>query len=369
MTMYYVATTGSDSANGSFSTPWATIQKSANTVAAGDTVNVAPGTYNESVSIQANGTATSPITFISTVKWGAKITSNGSATYAVQMGSNNNPPTSGNYIIFNGFDVGNNANLWDGILVWSKYCQILNNRIHDVPATGSGGNGGSGVDSCNFYGSNNTFANNWVFNIGSSSAPNTSVQGIYISNPNCLIYNNIVFNIAAYGLQTWHAATNDTFSNNLVFNTGYGGILIGDGDAPGNVTCDYCVVSDNISIYNNVYAPEGYGIREYGATGTHNVYLNNCVYGNNVNVQLLNGLVAQNTVASDPKLVKYRSDGTGDYHLTYSSPCVNRGTSTGVLSALDLDGVARPQIRASGNGYDIGPYEYVSSNSGILLTL
>src|SRR5271166_3760970 len=48
LSAFYVAAGGSDSANGSALHPWATIQKAANTVAAGDTVHVAPGNYTTS---------------------------------------------------------------------------------------------------------------------------------------------------------------------------------------------------------------------------------------------------------------------------------------------------------------------------------
>jgi hypothetical protein len=44
-TEYYVATTGSDSAAGTMAAPWATLQKAANTAAAGDTVWIRGGTY------------------------------------------------------------------------------------------------------------------------------------------------------------------------------------------------------------------------------------------------------------------------------------------------------------------------------------
>lgn len=61
---YYVATTGNDSNPGTESNPWRTIQKAANTVAAGDTVLVQPGTYPENVQCTlASGTAVSPIIF------------------------------------------------------------------------------------------------------------------------------------------------------------------------------------------------------------------------------------------------------------------------------------------------------------------
>lgn len=63
---YYVATTGNDTTgNGSEGNPWRTIQKAANTVVAGDTVNVAAGRYQERVLIQTSGTSGSArITYI-----------------------------------------------------------------------------------------------------------------------------------------------------------------------------------------------------------------------------------------------------------------------------------------------------------------
>ncbi len=60
---YFVAPTGSDTAAGSASQPWATIQHAANAVAAGDTVHIAAGTYVESVNLTRSGAPGSPIVF------------------------------------------------------------------------------------------------------------------------------------------------------------------------------------------------------------------------------------------------------------------------------------------------------------------
>ena len=61
---YYVATNGSDSAAGTWGAPFATIQKAADTVAAGDTVYIRGGTYHEEVVINnLDGTAGNPILF------------------------------------------------------------------------------------------------------------------------------------------------------------------------------------------------------------------------------------------------------------------------------------------------------------------
>jgi hypothetical protein len=62
---YYVSKMGNDSYNGTETQPWLTIQKAAQTVTAGDTVYVQPGTYNERVTCStASGTEASPIRFI-----------------------------------------------------------------------------------------------------------------------------------------------------------------------------------------------------------------------------------------------------------------------------------------------------------------
>lgn len=62
---YYVATTGSDSNIGSQASPFLTIQKAANVVAAGDTVFIRGGTYASSslIGLVTSGTSGSPITW------------------------------------------------------------------------------------------------------------------------------------------------------------------------------------------------------------------------------------------------------------------------------------------------------------------
>ncbi|HEY1613938.1 MAG TPA: right-handed parallel beta-helix repeat-containing protein [Rhizomicrobium sp.] len=54
-TTYYVATNGNDGNSGSQAAPWLTIQHAADTVAAGDTVLVRGGVYNEHVGFSASG--------------------------------------------------------------------------------------------------------------------------------------------------------------------------------------------------------------------------------------------------------------------------------------------------------------------------
>ena len=60
--IYYVATNGDDSNPGTVNQPWRTIQKATDTVAAGETIMVREGTYNESVNISRSGQSGNPIT-------------------------------------------------------------------------------------------------------------------------------------------------------------------------------------------------------------------------------------------------------------------------------------------------------------------
>jgi Malectin domain/K319L-like, PKD domain/Protein of unknown function (DUF1565) len=61
--VFYVSTGGSDSNSGSSSSPWRTIQKAANTVSGGTTVIVAPGKYDERVTVSNSGSSGKLIVF------------------------------------------------------------------------------------------------------------------------------------------------------------------------------------------------------------------------------------------------------------------------------------------------------------------
>ena len=63
-TTYYVALTGNDTTgDGSETNPWRTIQKAANTMAAGDTVYIRAGTYPEQVTPLNSGSIGKYITY------------------------------------------------------------------------------------------------------------------------------------------------------------------------------------------------------------------------------------------------------------------------------------------------------------------
>ncbi|MDG9674178.1 carbohydrate-binding protein [Micromonospora sp. DH14] len=75
-TTYHVSTSGSDVGPGTTTSPFRTIQRCATVMVAGDTCQIAAGTYRETITPAANGTATNRITY--TAAPGARVVVDGS---------------------------------------------------------------------------------------------------------------------------------------------------------------------------------------------------------------------------------------------------------------------------------------------------
>ena len=96
--------------------------------------------------------------------------------------------------------------------------------------------------------------------------------------------------------------------------------------------------------------------------GPNNLYLNNLMYANTKDFDLVSGATPSGTISSDPLMVSFALDGTGDYRLTALSPAINSGSSTcasplmagGCTPNTDFGGVQRPL----GGALDIGPFEW-----------
>jgi hypothetical protein len=260
----------------------------------------------------------------------------------------------GNYVDIMGFDISGDGMI--GILNMASFVRIVGNHIHNIPAACTS-NAGAGVDNGNYSASDDDVIDNVVHDIGSLSVKCGTVQGIYHANLRGHIMNNIVYRAWGYGICLWHAPKNVVIANNLVYQNGEAGILIGAGDAPGGVVASGMVVVNNM-VLNNPGSTWGGGqaIQEVGLTGTDNKYVNNLIWNNLRGIELQNGVVAVGTINADPLLVNYKSDGTGDYHLQSGSRAINSGTATGV-PATDIVGAPRP----FGTGPDIGIYEFGST--------
>ncbi|HKD80951.1 MAG TPA: right-handed parallel beta-helix repeat-containing protein [Candidatus Angelobacter sp.] len=339
---YYVSPRGNDAGDGSATSPWATIQHAANVAGPGALVHVTPGKYIEAIRTTTSGNSAARITFRSDAKWGAKI---------IAPGSDSAWENRASYVDIEGFDITGSARL--GILNQGSFVRIMGNHIHDIPAQ-CGNGGGAGINNANYQASDNDVVGNLVHDIGSTlSVKCGTVQGIYHANLRGHIMNNIVYRAWAYGIHLWHAPKNVVVANNLVFQNGEAGILVGAGDAPGGVVASGIVVVNNM-ILNNPASTWGGGqaIIESGLTGADNKYSNNLIWSNKQGIVLQNGISTAGTIKADPRLEDYRADGSGNYHLSQSSPAIAAGTVVGV-PPIDFDG----HIRPAASRPDIGPYQ------------
>ena len=137
----------SNTNDGSQNAPWATLAYAASQVNPGSTVLVAPGTYNESVTIKRSGTAGQPITFRADPPRQALV-----QQFLVQ----------GDYITLDGFEITNTKTTYSGYgikcgqVLYSNArtgCRIINNYIHDL------------TDTAVYSGINATVSNNLIRNV------------------------------------------------------------------------------------------------------------------------------------------------------------------------------------------------------------
>jgi hypothetical protein len=334
---YYVGPNGSDLNSGSQSSPFATIKHADNIVMPGDTVIVLDGTYKGDITLSRSGTSGNPITYKAQNQWKAQLVGTGTGDGSTVIG------LTGAYIIIQDFDVtGSDAN---GIILASSgktasYNQANSNYVHDMvtPCDSNSGTAISTGGGDDYSGiSHNDIIGNMVANITpyNGCPGGHAASGIYGQTPYAVIANNIVVN-AGSDIQTWHAASNITIFGNTTIG-GVVGITLGAGDSPGGITNDYSLVQNNISINAS-----GVGLQEHGTTGPHNNFLNNLVFNNATNVQLINGDVATGTVTADPKFVNNTGTAAGDYQLQSNSPALGAGLALAGITT-DYDGISRPQ--------------------------
>ena len=343
----YVATTGSDSNDGSACHPWATVQYAASLAQPGWTIHVAPGTYDVGAGIvnDNSGTANSPIVYIgsydkSTWTWNTKLVSTGSAVWT----------TSANYVDIVGFDLtSTDASATWGFHIGGSDISIKDNYVHDIysDSPGAGIMLGSGTTA-----TGNLVEGNVVAREAHTAGGSTDNQCIYTTESYTTIVNNIVFGCHKYGIQIYSniagGSNYNVIANNTVF-ASYRGIVVGGQDTgSGAPTVDYNIITNNI-----VYGITDIGLNAAVIFGSHNITSNNLTYndGTNYSSSYTNHT---NDIVADPLFVNYAPDGTGDYQLQPASPCRDAGTNVGAPK-YDFLYVSRPQ----GSAVDCGAYEFV----------
>ena len=401
-TTWYVATTGSDHAEGSASSPWKTLQHAANLVHPGDTVIVREGKYAGFVVGWDNpkgGSSKAPIIFKADPK--VFITSKDNKTFdGIDLESGSN------YWVLEGFNINNTDGSIKrtGIRI-ARSANVIVRKNH--------------VDNCGTWGIFTSHAENVL--IEKNECSNSRKEhGIYVSNSadNPVVQGNVCWGNRQCGIHINGdksqgedgIISNALVSGNKIHDNGEGG---GSG-----INCDGV---QNAWIENNLlYNNHANGISLYridgGGPSIHNTVVNNTIVSASnsrwaINIknqstdnQLYNNIILNNNknrgsinIASDSlegfwsdynivtnklnpadgdvpdlSLARWRSatgqdkhsivapasglfidPSANDYRLPSTSPAVDTGIAA--FAALkDLEGKARPR----GAGIDIGAYEY-----------
>ncbi|OGV95557.1 hypothetical protein A2W24_06695 [Microgenomates group bacterium RBG_16_45_19] len=346
---YYVSPSGNDNNPGTPSQPWQTIQKAANTMIAGDSVNVLAGSYSEThIDIDHSGG-----TFLA--QEGAIITGQ------IDIGGSSN--------IINGFEITSPAGDW-GIQVRGTGNLVENNDIHNTMQ-----------DGITFYGDNNIIRGNYIHDLVETS---THVDFFQTSGPasNIIFEGNLCINPNTTGNNqiAMVESRSDNTIDNLIFRNNI--FVIND---PGTGQLNFHRhtelgegVISNITVVNNTFVHlSGMGYESIWMINiTTGVVKNNLIvnWGDSTHSYILvsgisSGIDISNNAIyktsccapmgdpypddiwmQDPKLVNFAGL---DFHLLGTSLVIDKGIDSAVNT--DFDGMPRPQ----GAGFDIGAYEFV----------
>lgn len=357
-TVFWVdGATGNDSNPGTRSQPWATVaHAAAQTLAAGTTVLVKSANYTGAFTISSSGTALAPIRFISLVPRGAKITGPGLGNLSQVV------TLAGDYVQFIGFEV-TAPNDQIGVFATGTHDRVAGCYVHDVCAINASASGGAGIDFSTGGGSFGTpnfgvCDGNLVLHIGGGQASTFTnaafVHGIYPTSPSVTVTNNIVGDCSGFGVHCFHNPDLNVVANNTIFNCGSstnsgGAIQIAEDTG---FTIHNCIVN------NNICYGCWTGLWESGSgSASGNTYTNNAIFNCTTATNITQGGVVSGTITSDPQLVTYASDGTGDYRLRSTSPCIGAGV-TASMPSTDYEGLTRPGLTSANPS--VGAYEYLA---------
>lgn len=406
---YYVSPTGSDSASGSITAPFATLQNSMKSLEPGDTLNVEPGTYVGFISGwdsqpagstgdaygDIDGTAGKPITIQAAP---------GSAPGSVIIDSRDNKTPCGidfepgcNYINIEGLTVtdGDGSISDYGIKVGGDNFNILNNTVYDVGKTGiftgfasdsliqgntSYDNGEHGFYISNSPSNDQIIGNTSYDNANSGIEVNADVSqgGVGIAT-NLLIADNVIYGNGATGggALNFDGLQDSTVENNLLYNNQASGIVLYYADAAAGSI-------DNLIVNNTVVQAAGARpALNNNSSSSGNIFFNNIFLGNMLvdatstpalfsNNILLSGYSNQGSYAfsgitSTAKALFANASGTfnlpTDYELSATSPAAGIGVAS-------IAGSLAPTTDILGQPFanDVGAYQNIGQSIAPTLT-
>jgi hypothetical protein len=286
---FYVATTGSDSNAGTQTSPWRTIQHANDAGrAAGDCVNVEPGTYTSGVNVTHGGNAATPsgyVVYRCTQLDACKITDMNKGFSVISSGG-----VGPNYLMFDGFELAALSETAYGLGIAAEDGQNPENTlsVHHIWATNNiihgYGQGGIGMnDGEYFYVIHNATYNNanvtcdaqgsgigFVVLKAFSGYSRTAMDNSFGSFSNIIEFNISYNNI----LTSCGSASNpyDTDGNGIILDT-----FDGSGTTFGPYAGGGTLVASNVSYQNGAK-----GIEVFRNSSATVVVANNTVYDNNL---------------------------------------------------------------------------------------
>lgn len=391
-TIYYVSTTGNDSRScataQTITTPKLTVNSGISCLAAGDTLLVRAGNYNEGISSAPSGVSWSNKVRIAAypgdtvwLKPTSDATSAGGIGVVIWFDGNYH------FVEFDGINL-DGTSLSGGTELWVstnngndphhirfKNAEIINrtgvsgtaillgahvtigatgsNEILNVKIHGGGAPGFCGFQ-CNNYGVYIAGPNNLIDGCDIYDTSSTGIQvynGAGDSPDNNIIRNNRIHDIVRTGdlNQVWGILL--TGSNNQIYNNVIYGLNIGNA-VVGNAGIS--VTANSSSLWNNtVYGNSQTGI--YIDVNSSSMTLRNNITYNNGGANYANfsstTIQDHNLIGVNPTFVNAT---IANFNLLAGSPAIDAGLTIATV-ATDIVGIFRPQ----GAAYDIGAYEFI----------
>jgi parallel beta-helix repeat protein len=384
----------SDAGLGTAATPFCTIDRAASVAVAGQTVQVASGTYNEEVYVDHSGTSTSPIVF--TPAPGAVVTVIGdnhafkvearswvvirgfrvadSVGDAVDLEDSTQITVADNEIVGSGAPT-NAAKAVGIILDGTTNSLVSGNRVHHNSDRGIYLTGASG----------NTIVGNEIYNNAREYVREASGIHVYRSSSNTLV-GNVVHHNEDSGINIYTSSLNNLVANNVSYDNGDHGVdvysstgnrVVGN-SAYRNATAGLnaeggstgTAFTNNIAVDNGIGSPRTRGnIRVDSSSDTSSSMNSDLMFLSSPDVMVIWNGVSYSSVAAlrsatgqEPRGLqadpRWRAPGTGDFRLTAGSPAIDSADSgASGQTATDLTGTARVDDPATTNT-GVGPRSY-----------